>query len=493
MKTILDVKTPVDRPVRILQFGEGNFLRAFVDWHIDILNEKTDFNGNVVMVQPLAEGMGAFINQQKGLYTTVLRGIHDGGPVVDYRIVTSVKECLNPYLRAEYRRYLDYAGLDTLRFVISNTTEAGISFRTGDAYTDEPPLSFPAKVTQFLHKRFIAFDGDNGKGLVFIPCELIAANGDNLKRIVLQYAADWKLGDAFIAWVEHACDFCCTLVDRIVPGFPKQEAVGICEDLGYKDDLLDAAEIFQLWVIECHNEKCGYEDELPLNRAGLDVVWTNDQRFYRTRKVRILNGAHTLFVLAGFLYGHDEVGQCMNDPVMLEFISKGLFDEIIPSMDGDADMLRQYARDVLDRFSNPYIKHLLHSISLNSVSKFKTRDLPSILGYEAVFGKAPKILSFSIASLIAFYHGNGIANRQMTGKRDGIDYPICDDESILRFFEDLHARTDDPRMLAHETLARSDFWGQDLSRLPGLEDAVTASLADIQTKGIRQAVTDLVR
>ena len=493
MKTILDVKQPVDRPVRVLQFGEGNFLRAFVDWHFDILNEKTDFNGNIVVVQPLARGMGDFINKQKGLYTTVLRGMQNGKPTVETRIITSIKECLNPYDAEQYKTYIGYAECPTLRFVISNTTEAGISYSEGCKLTDEPPVSYPAKVTQFLYRRWQFFKGDKNKGLVFIPCELIEANGDNLKRIVLQYADEWKLEDSFKAWVETACDFCCTLVDRIVPSYPRAEAAQICEKLGYQDNLLDSAEIFHLWVIECHKAPHSYENELPFNKAGLQVVWTDDQSFYRTRKVRILNGTHTMFVPSCFLAGQDIVRDCIEDPVLIKFIRKGLFDEIIPSMDGDKDMLKSYAEDVLARFDNPFVDHQLLSICLNSTSKFKTRDLPSVLGYEQKFGKAPVVLSFAIAGLICFYNGTDVIGREMTGLRDGKPYSIQDDESALLFFHDLHEKTSDPKTLAHETLAHTEFWGQDLSKLAGLEDCVAAHLKNIQEKGMRKAIEDLVK
>ena len=493
MKNILDVQKPVDRPVRVLQYGEGNFLRAFVDWHFDILNEKTDFNGNIVLVQPLARGMGDFINNQKGLYTTVLRGMQDGKPTVETRIITSVKECLNPYDAEQYQKYMAYADLDTLRFVISNTTEAGISYAEGCKLTDTPPASYPAKACQFLYRRYKHFGGDPKKGLVFIPCELIEANGDNLKRIILQYAAEWKLEDAFVKWVEDSCDFCCTLVDRIVPGYPKAEAEEICEKLGYKDNLLDSAEIFHLWVIERHKAPHSYENELPFNKAGLKVVWTDDQSFYRTRKVRILNGTHTMFVPSSFLAGQDIVRNCIEDPTLIKFIRKGLFEEIIPSMDGDTNMLKEYAEDVLARFDNPFVDHMLLSITLNSTSKFKTRDLPSVLGYEQKFGKAPAVLSFSIAGLIAFYNGKDVHDRQMTGMRDGKPYSIQDDESALHFFEDLYKKTSDPKALAHETLAHTAFWGQDLTRLAGLEEAVASSLDAIQKKGMKQAIADLVK
>ncbi|MFA6845382.1 MAG: tagaturonate reductase, partial [Sphaerochaetaceae bacterium] len=366
MKSIIDVKKPVDRPVRVMQYGEGNFLRAFVDWQFDNLNEKTDFNGNIVLIQPLDRGMGDMINEQQGLYTTVLRGVQNGKPVVEYRAINSVKKCLNPYNPTQYEEYMALAESDTLRFVISNTTEAGISYHEGDKLEDKPQVSYPAKVCAFLYHRFQAFKGDMSKGLIFIPCELIEKNGDNLKKIVELYATEWNLDKDFKNWLENACDFCNSLVDRIVPGYPKLEADKICEELGYKDNLLDSAEIFHLWVIECH--KNTHEDELPFTKAGLNVVWTDDMSFYRTRKVRILNGAHTMFVPAAFQYGLDTVRDSIEDPIMIKFIKKGLFEEIIPSMDGDKDMLVKYAGDVLERFDNPYIRHLLLSITLNSTS-----------------------------------------------------------------------------------------------------------------------------
>ena len=491
MKSIIDVKKPVDRPVRVMQYGEGNFLRAFVDWQFDNLNEKTDFNGNIVLIQPLDRGMGDMINEQQGLYTTVLRGVQNGKPVVEYRAINSVKKCLNPYNPTQYEEYMALAESDTLRFVISNTTEAGISYHEGDKLEDKPQVSYPAKVCAFLYHRFQAFKGDMSKGLIFIPCELIEKNGDNLKKIVELYATEWNLDKDFKNWLENACDFCNSLVDRIVPGYPKLEADKICEELGYKDNLLDSAEIFHLWVIECH--KNTHEDELPFTKAGLNVVWTDDMSFYRTRKVRILNGAHTMFVPAAFQYGLDTVRDSIEDPIMIKFIKKGLFEEIIPSMDGDKDMLVKYAGDVLERFDNPYIRHLLLSITLNSTSKFKTRDLPSVLGYMDKTGKAPVCLSFSIAALISFYNGKDVKDRAMIGKRNGEDYLIQDDESALHFFEALYARTNEAKALAKATLSNTDFWGQDLTKKPGLEEAVAKALSDIQKKGMKQAITDLVK
>ncbi|MDR2743151.1 MAG: tagaturonate reductase [Treponema sp.] len=490
MKKITEELKPVPRPEKILQFGEGNFLRAFVDWQIDIVNGKTDFNGNVVLVQPLEQGMGDVINAQHGLYTTVLRGVQNGRTVEDFRPVTSVSRCLNPY--SQFDEYLRCAENLDLRFVVSNTTEAGIAYNAGDRLSDRPQRSFPGKAAAFLLRRFEHFRGDPSKGLVFIPCELIDKNGGKLKEIVERYAREWNLGDDFLAWL-GSCDFCNSLVDRIVPGYPKEEAPSICEKLGYEDNLLVAAEIFHLWVIESEKDHGG---ELPLVQAGLNVVWTKDMSFYRTRKVRILNGAHTSGVLAAYLYGLDTVEQCIKDPLIVKMMRQAIFEEIIPSMEGDAAELIQYANDVLERFANPYIKHLLLSIALNSVSKFKTRVLPSLTGYIAKIGKPPAALSFSLAALIAFYQGANPAGREMTGNRNGAAYTIQDDEEVLKRFAALYSGTEGDgeraRKITRAVLGSLDWWGEDLRAYPGLEDAVSAGLAAIWSSGIKSAIEGLV-
>ncbi|MBZ4674093.1 MAG: Tagaturonate reductase, partial [Spirochaeta sp.] len=329
MQSITETHKTVARKEKILQFGEGNFLRAFVDWMIDILNEKTDFDGNVVIVQPLERGLSDMINDQKGLYTTVLRGVQGGKNVEEFRIINSVSRCLNPYKKDDYEAYMKLAESEDLRFIVSNTTEAGIAYSEGNSLQDTPQAAFPAKVCAFLYKRYKAFDGAQDKGIIVIPVELIDKNGDNLKRIVLQYAKEWNLEAGFTTWLDEACDFCNSLVDRIVPGYPRAEAAQLCEKIGYQDNLLDAAEIFHLWVIECHKEF--HEDELPFNKAGLNVIWTDDMSFYRTRKVRILNGAHTMSVLAAYQAGHNTVQDCIADKNLLyPFMHGGIFEEIIP-------------------------------------------------------------------------------------------------------------------------------------------------------------------
>ncbi|MDY4610220.1 MAG: tagaturonate reductase [Sphaerochaetaceae bacterium] len=492
MKSITEVKSAVSRPERILQFGEGNFLRAFVDWMIDQLNEKTGFNGNVVQVQPLDRGMADMINAQKGLYTTVLRGVQNGKTVEEYRCINSVSRCLNPY--RDYADYMACAENKDLRFIISNTTEAGIAYHEGDKLEDKPQVSYPGKVCAFLYRRWQHFSGAQDKGLIVIPCELIDKNGDNLKRIVLQYAGEWKLEQEFVDWLENACDFCNSLVDRIVPGYPREEAEALCEKLGYKDNLLDAAEIFHLWVIECHKNFHG--DELPFDKAGLNVVWTDDMSFYRTRKVRILNGAHTMTVLAAHQAGLDTVEECINDPMVYSFMHKGIFEEIIPSMDGDKAELEKYAGDVLERFANPYIRHLLMSISLNSTSKFKTRDLPSLLGYLQKKGELPKKLVFSLAALISFYQGTEKDGAALKGNRNGETYLIQDSPEVLDRFAQLYAEGGDnatkAARLAKGILSESAWWGQDLTKVRGLEKLVAADLALIWNDGMQAAMKSIL-
>lgn len=485
MKNIKDVVSNVKRPIKVVQFGEGNFLRAFVDWQIDIMNEKAGFNGNVALVQPLGRGMGEMINEQNGLYTTVLRGVMNGETVADFRQITSVERCVNPY--EQFDEYMALSTLDTVRFVISNTTEAGIAYNPKDKKDDKPQSSFPGKVTAFLYNRYKHFNGALDKGIIFIPCELIDKNGDNLKKYVLQYAKEWNLEAEFTAWIENACDFCNSLVDRIVPGYPRAEVDSLQAALGYQDNLLDAAEIFHLWVIECHNKT--HEDELPTVQAGLNVVWTDDMSFYRTRKVRILNGAHTMTVLASHAYGLDTVEECTKDPIISRFMKDGIFNEIIPSMDGDKEQLEYYANAVLERFQNPYIKHFLLSISLNSTSKFKTRDLPSLLGYYQKNRKLPTHLCFALAALMNFYKGTEIVDGALIGHRGDEEYKISDSPEVLETFKKIYSEN---LPVAKTVLGQSEWWGQDLNEVPGLTELVDKYLTLINEKGMKEALKEVV-
>ena len=490
MVTINEKFNSVRRSEKVLQFGEGNFLRAFVDWQIDIANEKTDFNGNIVIVQPLEHNVTQRFKNQNCLYTTILRGIQHGKNFEETRVITSVSRCLNAY--DDYEEYIKIAENPDLRFVVSNTTEAGIIYSPGCSLEDTPPKSFPAKCCQLLYKRFTFFKGSKESGLVFIPCELIEKNGQKLKEIVLQYADEWKLSKDFIKWINEDCIFCSSLVDRIVPGFPKSDAPVWWTKFGYEDNLLDQAEPFYLWVIETDSDIEKLKNELPLEKAGLNVIWTDDMTFYRTRKVRILNGTHSMFAAAAFMAGLNTVAESILNPVVYSFIKMGLFAEIIPSMDGDRDALFKYAYDILERFSNPYIKHQLLDICLNYSSKYKTRILPSIKAFYEKKGAVPQCLAFGIAAIIVYYNGKNVIDRSMTGNRDEESFVIKDDESVLHFFEDLYKSTNAPEKLAHAVLSNLDLWGEDLTKLGDLEKVVAHDIEEIQNRGMMAAM-DSVR
>ncbi|ORC35926.1 altronate oxidoreductase [Marispirochaeta aestuarii] len=479
------------RPVKVLQFGEGNFLRGFVDWMIDRMNRAGVFNGSVQIVQPISRGMVEELNEQGGIYTLFLRGLRKGSVIEQKEVIASVSGGINPY--RDFDAFLRAAENPELRFVVSNTTEAGIAYTPEELPLNAPSASFPGKVVQLLYQRFSSFHGAADKGLVFLPCELIDRNGDNLKRIVLQLTREWTLPEDFRRWILEANVFCNTLVDRIVTGYPREQAVEYEGELGYRDKLLDTGELFHLWVIEGPAE---LKEEFPLQDADIRVVWTDDMTPYRTRKVRILNGAHTMTVPAAYLAGMETVGECLADNVVASFMKKGIFDEIMPVMEMPKKELKEYADEVLERFSNPFITHYLLDISLNSVSKFKARVLPSLKDYISRKKEVPGILSFSLAALIRFYRGSELKNGSLSGTRGGRTYRITDNQEVLEFFRGLwteHAEgSKDLKAVAEAALAESRFWGEDLTGLKGLASAVAAHLENIQRAGMLAAIKDLL-
>lgn len=447
-------------PTRILQFGEGNFLRAFADWMIDVLNEKTSFNTGVEVVQPISKGMGQMLNDQDGLYHVVLQGLRDGREISETRMVTCISRCINPY--EDFDNFLSSSENPHLRFVISNTTEAGIAFNAMDTRPDTLAESFPGKVAQLLWHRYEFFNGDNELGLVFIPCELIDKNGSALKHAILQYAELWNLPHHFVKWINESNTFCNTLVDRIVPGFPRENISEIRENIGYEDQLVVKAEPFHLWVIEAPDF---VKEELPFNSAGLEVKFVDDITPYRTRKVRILNGAHTCLVPVAYLSGCRTVMESVNDEAMGKFIRKAIFEEIIPTLDLPNDELNQFADDVIERFQNPSIRHELLSIALNSISKFKVRVLPSILEYHKRKGKLPENLVFSLAAMLRFYNGEW----------KGEKIPLNDSPDVLQFFKEAWESYED-RHFVKKVLSNELFWGEDLSRIELLVERVESDL-----------------
>lgn len=469
------------RPIKIVQFGEGNFLRGFVDYMIDIANEQAKFDGDIVMIKPTGSGNLEKFHRQDCQYTVSLRGIVEGEARVQNRQITSVADAVESY--GEYDKYMKLAELDTLQFVVSNTTEAGIVYDEEDKLEWNPPRTFPGKLTKFLHHRFEFFQGSRDKGLVMLPVELIDDNGIMLKKCIMQFIELWNLGDAFKEWVEQACIFTSTLVDRIVTGYPKDREEKEWETLGYEDHLLVIGEPYALWVIE------GPEDlraRLPLPEAGLPVIFTQNHKPYKQRKVRILNGAHTSFVLASYLCGNDFVKESMEDRDIRNFMEKTIYDEVIPTLALPEEELKKFAQAVIGRFQNPYVKHALLSISLNSVSKWRTRCLPSLLEYAEKFGRLPVHLTFSLAALMAFYQGREIRDKALIGHRDGQAYPILDDTEVLEFFQDNCEK--DSETFVRAFLGKEIFFGRNLNQVEGLTDAVAGYLEDIRKNGMRAAL-----
>ncbi|MDQ8014091.1 MAG: tagaturonate reductase [Flavobacterium nitrogenifigens] len=469
MKKLNRVNTGLEKlqPIKVVQFGEGNFLRAFVDYAFDKLNKEVDFNAGIAVVQPLKDGMVNMINEQDGLYTLFMNGIKKGEKIQDIVLINNIVKTINPY--TEFANYLALAKEEELQFIVSNTTEAGIEFIESDTPDMQPPVSFPAKLTVLLYERFKHFNGDASKGVTIIPCELIDYNSETLKKYILQYVDLWKLEDAFKTWVSDACTYHSTLVDRIVPGYPRAEIEEYNNKLDYEDNLIVAAEPFFLWAIEGGDD---LKAKLPFHKTDLNVKIVDDIRPFKMIKVRILNGAHTAMVPFSLLHGNKLVMETVDGDFTGKFVNS-VISEISETLDMDKNEITAYSEEVMDRFKNPFIKHALADIALNSVSKFKVRVLPSLLGYYKANKKLPVNLTFSLASLIRFYKGTW--NDQ--------SLPVKDGEDITTFFNGLW-KSDDYEKIARLTLQNKGFWDQDLTEIPGLTKAITIALEEIDSNGI---------
>ena len=468
-----------ERKIKIMQFGEGNFLRAFVEWIIQDLNDKGAIDAGVAVVQPMPFGRVNELAAQDGLYTLRLEGIDNGENVKKSRVIDVIGDCVNPF--TEYEKFLKYGESEDLQVIISNTTEAGIAVDPDDTDFTNCPKSYPGKLLALLKRRYDHFKGDMGKGLAIIPCELIDDNGDELYRCLTELAKINKMDAKFIEWMQNANHFTSTLVDRIVPGYPRNEIEAIQEETGYIDNNVVKGEIFHLWVLkkEPHIQKV-----FPADKTGLNVIFADDIHPYKQRKVKILNGSHTAMVPVAYLCGIDTVGEAVNDPIIGKFVRDFVFEEVNPTINLPQDQMVAFANSVIERYRNPYIRHELMSIALNSTTKFKTRLLPTLVDYVKIKGKLPNRLLFAFAALVEFHKG----------KRGNEDIALKDDPEYLAKWKELWAGFGgDYNKLAKDALGWTEAWDMDMN---GLHPEITATVAKylkaMDTKGMPCAVECVV-
>lgn len=466
-----------DKKIRIMQFGEGNFLRAFVDWILDEMNNKGVFDGSAVVVQPMPFGRVKELADQDHMYTLYLQGLNNGEVVKQHQVIKCIGDTINPF--TEYAKYLEYAKSEDLEFIVSNTTEAGIALDANDIDFTKTPTSFPGKLLALLEVRYNAFNGDLTKGFEIIPCELIDNNGDTLKDVLVKLAEIKGMDKKFISWLTEANRFYNTLVDRIVPGYPKDEAQEMMQQLGYIDNNLVVGEIFHLWVIDGPK---GLETKLPAPKAGLNVLYVDSIKPYKERKVKILNGSHTCLVPVAYLAGIDTVRETIEDEQLGKFVRDFIFEEIVPTINIPRDEMVSYANSVLERYANPFVRHELMSIALNSVTKYKTRILPTVLQNINDLKVMPKRALFSLAALIAFYKG----------KRGDQDIKLADDQCFLDMFNNLWSDFDGSKdacnKIVTSVLGMKDHWEVDLNAIEGVNDFVTNCLYEIMSTSMREAL-----
>lgn len=469
----------VIRPEKVIQFGEGNFLRCFVDWIISIMNEKTDFNGSVVVVQPIEKGMIDVLNKQDCLYHVNLQGLEKGETVNSYRLIDVISRALSPY--NDFDSFMRLAEQPEIRFVISNTTEAGIEFDSSCKLEDRPASSYPGKLTQLLYHRFRTFNGDKTKGLIIFPCELIFLNGHKLKKTIEQYIDLWNLGNEFKKWFLESCAVYATLVDRIVPGFPRKDIDSIKEYIGYNDNMVVQGEAFHLWVIEAPQQ---VSEEFPAPQSGLNVLFVPSEEPYHQRKVTLLNGPHTLLSPVAYLSGIDIVRDACQHEVIGKYINRIIFDELIETIDLPKAELQSFANSVMERFTNPFVDHQVTSIMLNACPKFVTRDLPGLKEFFKRKGYLPEGIVLGLAAIITYYKGGC--------REDGVKIVPNDAPEIVEFIQNAWNISTTMRELAFIILNNENIWGENLNEIHGLADLVSVYLSDIHDKGMLRTVANLV-
>ncbi|WP_421775255.1 tagaturonate reductase [Gracilimonas sp.] len=471
MKSLVRDTDKLEMPLKVIQFGEGNFLRAFIDWMIDIFNKETSYKGGVAVVQPIERGMVSVLREQDGLYHHLRQGIEGDRKVDEIRKIECVTCAVNPF--EDLNAFFSMAENPDVELVVSNTTEAGIEFKESDKPADnELAETFPGKLTQLLKHRFEHFGGAVDKALYILPCELIESNGDKLKECILKYIDLWQLSDEFKSWVTNHTIFANTLVDRIVPGYPKDEIEEIKKRIGYEDNLVVKSEAFHLFVVQAPES---IKEAFPAEQADLNVKFVDDITPYRTQKVRILNGAHTSMVQIGLLSGLETVAESMNHEVVGEMMQKIMFDEIVPTIQIPGGDPSEFANDIIERFKNPFIRHELIDISLNSVSKYKVRVLPTVLDYLKIKGHLPKRLVFALACLIKLYK-----NRHDE---------LRDDAKNLQFFSERQDLSDEE--LVDQVLSNKSMWEQDLTKVDGMRDLVLKFYRSINSSEMLKAIQNI--
>lgn len=467
---------PVTYPERVVQFGAGNFLRAFVDWIIEQLNVQTDFASSVVVVKVTPQGRYEELDVQNGLFHVHLEGILNGAPFAQTQLITCVSRCVYPH--EDYATYRALAQQPQIRFLISNTTEAGIQFNAADQATDQPPASFPAKLALFLYERYRHFAGAKDKGCIIIPTELIEDNGSQLRAMILRYATQWQFEAGFAGWVMEHNLFCNTLVDRIVPGFPAARKIKFLAELGYDDQMLVMGEPYHLWVIAA---PATLKREFPVEKTALNVKIVDDVAPYRLTKIRILNGLHTSMLLVGYLLGLETVRECVDHPLLGQFLCAEVFQEIIPTIDLPQTELEQFARDVFDRFRNPAIQHRLLTIALNSSAKVKVRLLPTLQAYFAKHQQLPPRVVLSLAAFIHFYKGEW----------QGRSIPLSDDALVIAWFREQWQTSATIETLVTAVLQNEQLWETDLTQIEGLHAQVSNYLTRMAEAGILPILEEL--
>lgn len=463
---------------KVIQFGEGNFLRCFFDWQLDIINKNTDLNAGVAVVRPIDFDAVPLLDTQDGLYTAIIRGINESGEVVkDYTVISSINREIPIY--KNFQEYLQLAHNPEIRFIVSNTTEAGIAFSAEDKYEDAPQSTFPGKLTRLMHERFITFNGDMAKGFILMPCELIDYNGEELRKMVLKYADLWNLGEDFKNWLINGNIWCSTLVDRIVTGYPRGEKEELTKELGYEDNFITTGEYFYLFVIQ--GPKDILTRELKLEGLNLNILIVDDLKPYKMRKVGILNGAHTAMVPVSYLYGIDTVREAVENDDIRNFIELAIDEEIIPALDMDEKELKEFKDAIINRFKNPYVKHMLMDISLNSMAKYKSRILPQVLETYKRTGKLPKRLLFSLAALIRFYKGV---------RENGDAIQLRDDRHHLDMYADLW-QENNYENIVKSVLGLENHWDMDLNSVEGMTELVAKYLENIDKNGVKKALEEV--